>query len=171
MVCKEFEDLLIILQNVVMSNDCRDKWRWTLQDDGKFTALSANKNGGGENVGVESDGQQTLWNDWIPKKVNIFVWRALKGRIPVRVELDKRGIDLDSSLCPCCDSAVESCEHSLVWCNFAMSVWEKVYRWWKIGDVNAFSISELLASNGNVDIPNHVIRLWQAVRWTADYYI
>ncbi|GKB07885.1 hypothetical protein Tco_0836169 [Tanacetum coccineum] len=62
-------------------------------------------------------------------------------KIPVRVELDKRDIDLDSILCLCCDSAV--------------------------GDVNAFSISELFAFNGNVDIPNHVACLWQAVRWTS----
>jgi hypothetical protein len=55
--------------------------------------------------------------------------------------------------------------------SYAMSVWEKVYRWWKVGDVNAFSIGELFASNGNVDISNHAIRLWQAVRWTSGYYI
>ncbi|GJV57528.1 RNA-directed DNA polymerase, eukaryota, reverse transcriptase zinc-binding domain protein [Tanacetum coccineum] len=85
-----------------------------------------------------------------------------RGRIPVRVELDKRGIDLDSILCPCCDSVVETCEHSLVLCNFAMSVWEMFCRWWKVEDVNAFSIGELFASNGNVDIPNHAIHLWQA---------
>ncbi|GKA32658.1 zinc finger, CCHC-type containing protein [Tanacetum coccineum] len=110
-----------------------DTWRWTLQEDGKFTVNALTKM-------VEE---------------RLF-------RIPVRVELDKRGIDLDSILCPCCDSVVETCEHSLVVCNFAMSVWERVYRWWKVGDVNAFSIGELFASNGNVDIPNHAIRLWQA---------
>ncbi|GJS57295.1 ribonuclease H-like domain-containing protein [Tanacetum coccineum] len=38
-------------------------------------------------------------------KVNIFMWRALKGRLPVREELDKRGIDLDSVLCPSCTNA------------------------------------------------------------------
>ena len=64
----------------------------------------------------------------MPKKVNIFVWRVLQGRIPVREELDKRGIDLDSKLCPCCDSAAETCSHSLVMCNFAMSVWENIFK-------------------------------------------
>ncbi|GJW57136.1 zf-CCHC domain-containing protein [Tanacetum coccineum] len=161
-VCKEFDDLLILLQNVVIYNDCRDTWRWTLQEDGKFTVNALTKMVEERLFRFESHGQETIWNKWIPKKVNIFVWRALKGRIPVRVELDKRGIDLDSILCPCCDSVVETCEHSLVLCNFAMSVWEMVYRWWKVGDVNAFSIGELFASNGNVDIPNHAIRLWQA---------
>ncbi|GJX60200.1 reverse transcriptase domain, reverse transcriptase zinc-binding domain protein, partial [Tanacetum coccineum] len=33
---------------------------------------------------------ETVWNKIVPKKVNIFIWRALKGRLPVRSELDKR---------------------------------------------------------------------------------
>ena len=103
----------------------------------------------------------------MPKKVNIFVWRALKGRLPVREELDKRGVDLDSVLCPCCDSAVESCAHSLVLCDLAMSVWEKIFCWWKVGNVNAFSIDELFSSNGNVNVPGISSRFWQVVRWTA----
>ena len=47
----------------------------------------------------------------------------------------------------------------------------KKFRWWKIGDVNAFSIGELFASNGNVDIPNLSTLLWQAVIWTSGYCI
>ncbi|GJU10075.1 transposon TX1 [Tanacetum coccineum] len=117
-------------------NGIGDTWRWTLQEDGKFT-------------------------------VNALTKMVEERMIPVRVELDKRDIDLDSILCPRCDSVVETCEHSLVLCNFAMSVWERVYRWWKVGDVNAFSIGELFASNGNVDIPKHATRLWQVVRWTS----
>ncbi|GKB90683.1 reverse transcriptase domain, reverse transcriptase zinc-binding domain protein [Tanacetum coccineum] len=57
---------------------------------------------------------------WCQKKVNIFVWRALRGRLSVREELDKRGIDLDSVLYPSCNNAVESCAHSLVTCDLAI---------------------------------------------------
>ncbi|GJX07199.1 ribonuclease H-like domain-containing protein [Tanacetum coccineum] len=39
-----------------------------------------------------------------------LIW-AIKGRLPVRVELDRRGIDLDSVLCPCCNNVVETCAH------------------------------------------------------------
>ncbi|GJV56566.1 RNA-directed DNA polymerase, eukaryota, reverse transcriptase zinc-binding domain protein [Tanacetum coccineum] len=85
--------------------------------------------------------------------------RALKGRLPVREELDKRGIDLDSLLCPCCDNVVESCNHSLVLCDLAMKVWERIFRWWKVGNVNLFSICELFALNGNVNIPSHAYKL------------
>ncbi|GJS39364.1 RNA-directed DNA polymerase, eukaryota, reverse transcriptase zinc-binding domain protein, partial [Tanacetum coccineum] len=45
---------------------------------------------------TDSGGQETIWNKLVPKKVNIFVWRALKERLLVRVELDRRDIDLDS---------------------------------------------------------------------------
>nr|GEV71585.1 protein FAR1-related sequence 5-like [Tanacetum cinerariifolium] len=33
---------------------------------------------------VENGGQETLWNKLVPKKGNIFTWRALKGRLVVR---------------------------------------------------------------------------------------
>ena len=79
-------------------DDCRDKWRWKLQEDGKFTVKALAKMVEERMLRFRSDGQETIWNKWIPKKVNIFVWRALKGKIPDRVELDKRGIDLDSIL-------------------------------------------------------------------------
>ncbi|GKD79913.1 hypothetical protein Tco_1342534, partial [Tanacetum coccineum] len=35
-VSKELEELLGVLKNVIY-NDCRDKWRWTLGEDGKYT--------------------------------------------------------------------------------------------------------------------------------------
>ncbi|GKC26706.1 reverse transcriptase domain, reverse transcriptase zinc-binding domain protein [Tanacetum coccineum] len=66
--------------------------------------------------------QETLWNKLVPKKVNRFIWRALRGRLPVRVELDKRGVDLDPVLCPSCNNVVETCAHCLITCDLAMSV-------------------------------------------------
>ncbi|GKC51628.1 reverse transcriptase domain, reverse transcriptase zinc-binding domain protein [Tanacetum coccineum] len=96
---------------------------------------------------------------------------ALKGRLPVRVELDKRGVDLDSVLCPSCKNIVETCAHSLITCDLAMSVWDKIFSWWKVGCVNAFFIDELFSSNGNVNIHIYFSRVWQSVIWTTGYFI
>ncbi|GJS62711.1 RNA-directed DNA polymerase, eukaryota, reverse transcriptase zinc-binding domain protein [Tanacetum coccineum] len=120
---------------------------------------------------VERGGQETIWNKLVPKKVNIFVWRVLKGRILVCEELYKRGTDLDLVLCPCCDSVVESCAHSLVICDLAMGVWEKIFTWWKVVNVNSFTIDELFLANGGINVPNLSSRFWQAVIWTTGYYI
>ncbi|GKA56638.1 putative RNA-directed DNA polymerase [Tanacetum coccineum] len=170
-VSKDFEELLGVLQNMVVSNNCRDRWRWTIFEDSKFTVKVLSSMVEEKILQIESGARETIWNKLVPKKVNIFVWRALKGRLPVRGELDKRGIDLDSVLCLSCTNAVESCAHSLITCDLAMSVWDKVFSWWKMGSVNAFSIGEFFSTCGNVNVPSNFSRVWQAVIWTSGYYI
>ncbi|GKE67581.1 RNA-directed DNA polymerase, eukaryota, reverse transcriptase zinc-binding domain protein, partial [Tanacetum coccineum] len=120
---------------------------------------------------TDNGGQEKLWNKLVPKKVNIFIWRALRGIIPVGVELDKRGVDLDSVLCPSCDKIVETCAHCLITCDLAMSVWVKIFNWWNVGIVNAFTIDEVFSSNGNINVPDYYSLVWQAVIWTTGYFI
>ncbi|GJW41017.1 reverse transcriptase domain, reverse transcriptase zinc-binding domain protein [Tanacetum coccineum] len=97
--------------------------------------------------------------------------RALRGRLPVRVELDRRGIDLDSVLYPSCNDSVETCAHSLITCDLARSVWDKTFNWWKVGGFNAFSVDEVFSLNGNINVPIFFARVWQAVLWTTRYFI
>ncbi|GKE10533.1 reverse transcriptase domain, reverse transcriptase zinc-binding domain protein, partial [Tanacetum coccineum] len=132
-----------------------DIWRWKFTEDGGFAVKELTRLVEERTLDVENMGEDTSWINLVPKKVNIFMWRALKMRLPVREELDKRGIDLDMVLCPCCDSVVESCGHSLVMCSMAMGVWEKVHSWWKLGGVNTFSIRDIFLLNGGVNLTNH----------------
>ncbi|GJV29789.1 RNA-directed DNA polymerase, eukaryota, reverse transcriptase zinc-binding domain protein [Tanacetum coccineum] len=141
------------MQNIVVDRNCRDKWRWTLSEDGEFAVKELTKLIEEKVLRMESGGRETLWNTLVPKKVNVFVWRALRGRLPVRVVLDKREIDLDSVLCPCCNDSVETCAHSLVTCDLAMSVWAKVFNWWKVGIVNSFTIEDMYLRSGGVNFP------------------
>nr|GEW15437.1 reverse transcriptase domain, reverse transcriptase zinc-binding domain protein [Tanacetum cinerariifolium] len=127
--CGDVEGVLGVLQNVVISNERWDLWRWNIHESGSFTVRVLTKMVEERTLCMRSDGQETIWIKLMPEKVNIFVWRALKGRLPMRVELDKRGVDLDTLLCPCCNDIVESCDHSLVLCFMAMGVWEKIYNW------------------------------------------
>ncbi|GJY92501.1 RNA-directed DNA polymerase, eukaryota [Tanacetum coccineum] len=108
--------------------------------------------------------QKTLWNKLAPKKVNVFIWRVLHGRISVRVELDKRGIELDSILCPCCDDSLESYDHCLVTCNVAKTVWDRIFEWWKISPINVFLANDLFRFSGNVDVERYSRDLWQLLR-------
>ncbi|GJU85982.1 putative ribonuclease H-like domain-containing protein [Tanacetum coccineum] len=99
-----------------------DRWRWTLGEDGDFKVKILKSLIEEKILQVENNGHDTRWNKLVPKKVNVFVWRAIKGRLPVRVELERRGIDLDSVLCAYCNDSVETCTHCLVTCDLAMSV-------------------------------------------------
>ncbi|GJV35020.1 retrovirus-related pol polyprotein from transposon TNT 1-94 [Tanacetum coccineum] len=69
------------------------------------------------------------WAWKLDAKVNVFMWRALNGRLPVRVELNKKGIDLDTLLCPGCDNVVESLDHCLVLCENVINVWDMIFAW------------------------------------------
>ena len=86
-VGNELDDLIGLLQNVAISNNCMDRWRWKIFDDGIFMVKELSSFIEEKILHVELDGQEMRWNKLVPKKVNIFVWRALKGRLPVRVEL------------------------------------------------------------------------------------
>nr|GEU61206.1 RNA-directed DNA polymerase, eukaryota, reverse transcriptase zinc-binding domain protein [Tanacetum cinerariifolium] len=46
-------------------------------------------------------------------KVNGFAWRARHDRLPTRLNLSRRGVVLDSILCPLCDADVEDVHHVL----------------------------------------------------------
>nr|GEX76857.1 RNA-directed DNA polymerase, eukaryota, reverse transcriptase zinc-binding domain protein [Tanacetum cinerariifolium] len=152
-------------------NGVWDKWRWMLDDDGEFTVKELAKFIEEKIPHTDNGGQETVWNKLVPKKVNIFVWRALKGRLLVHVELDRRDIDLDSVLCLSCNIVVETCDHCLVTCDLAMSVWEKVFNWWKVGSIIAFSIDELFSCSGGVNVLTLLSHVWQAVIWTFGYLI
>ncbi|GKE63594.1 reverse transcriptase domain, reverse transcriptase zinc-binding domain protein [Tanacetum coccineum] len=122
-------------------------------------------------MAVSSEGNKTIWRSIIPRKVNVFVWRALRGRLPVRTELDKKGIDLDSLLCPGCDNVAESVDHCLALCENAINVWDRIFFWWRVGPVDVFTIKDFLLLNGGVSMPKEAKALWSATIWVAAYMI
>ncbi|GJS11827.1 putative RNA-directed DNA polymerase [Tanacetum coccineum] len=68
-----------------------------------------------------------MWK-WRLDAKGVFSMKGL-SKILVRVELDKKGIDLDFLLCPLCDNVVESVDHCLVLCEKALTVWDRILGW------------------------------------------
>ncbi|GKC88829.1 zinc finger, CCHC-type containing protein [Tanacetum coccineum] len=100
------EDLKIYVTTIVIKEEnVGDIWRWKFNEDGGFAVKELTRLVEERTLDVENAGEDTSWFNLVPKKVNIFVWRALKRRLPVREELDKRGIDFGyGSSVLCCDS-------------------------------------------------------------------
>ena len=160
-----------ILNTITLSQDCSDRWRWTLNKEEKFVVKDLSRLVDEKWLQVNGSSQETMWNKLVPNRVNIFVWRALKGRLPVRSELDKRGINLHTLLCPCCDDNVETINHSLLFCNMAWSIWVKIFDWLKGGNVDVFTIGDMFRHNGfrSQSIENR--EWWQVVTWVTGYFI
>ncbi|GJR12603.1 RNA-directed DNA polymerase, eukaryota [Tanacetum coccineum] len=68
----------------------------------------------------------------IPIKVNVFLWRAMLNKLPSRVNLDRRGIDVDSILSPICLGDLETVNHSFFNCVLAKDLWHLLAKWWEM---------------------------------------
>ncbi|GKC73360.1 RNA-directed DNA polymerase, eukaryota, reverse transcriptase zinc-binding domain protein [Tanacetum coccineum] len=72
---------------------------------------------------------QTRWYKILPGKVNIFFWRLRLDRLPHRLNLSRRGLDITSIMCQVCSNRVESNEHLLFYCEVASNIWRLVRIW------------------------------------------
>ncbi|GJX15428.1 putative RNA-directed DNA polymerase, eukaryota, reverse transcriptase zinc-binding domain protein [Tanacetum coccineum] len=113
----ELEELESTLHNIIIDSSCRDTWKWSLAKNGIFSVKVLSALVDEKYLDNGGNGNTTLLNKIVPKKINVFVCRALRGRLHVRVELDKKGIDIPNILCPICDETVETTDHALVLCN------------------------------------------------------
>ncbi|GKC02882.1 RNA-directed DNA polymerase, eukaryota, reverse transcriptase zinc-binding domain protein [Tanacetum coccineum] len=66
----------------------------------------------------------------------------MNKRVPTRVNLDKREMDLDSVRCPFCDDDIETKDHSFALCSTANDVCKEVMAWWKVSGVLVTSVDE-----------------------------
>ncbi|XP_071687497.1 uncharacterized protein [Rutidosis leptorrhynchoides] len=93
------------------------------------------------------------------------------GRLQVRVELDKRDIDLNSLRCPIYDDDIETVEHILIKCSLAKDLWNRVYRWWNLGQVMDCNIGERFKGIQTAGVANTPSKLWQAIELICGYLI
>ncbi|XP_071728090.1 uncharacterized protein [Rutidosis leptorrhynchoides] len=169
----DLDSLMELLNNYVKQDKATDSWRWSIAGNGLFSTkrLSSVIDEKILNYGSVANNDEFLKNNLVPQKVAIFIWRAIRRRIPVRIELDKRGMDLDSVRCPLCDDDVESIDHSLIFCRYAMDIWVRVYNWWGLGTVTNLSISEVFRGKCNRSLSPIWSRIWQSIEWTCGYMI
>ncbi|XP_071704799.1 uncharacterized protein [Rutidosis leptorrhynchoides] len=113
----------------------------------------------------------TLKNNLIPIKVGIFVWRLLRKRIAVRVELDRRGIDLGTLLCPLCNDVVESVDHAIFSCKSAQDIWNGISKWWNLSLPPGSILDDLIKCSTSIGVESSKRKIWQAVVWVTCYLI
>ncbi|GKD81960.1 RNA-directed DNA polymerase, eukaryota, partial [Tanacetum coccineum] len=71
----------------------------------------------------------TTWDISLSRKVNVFMWRLSLDRLPHRLNLSSRGMDIPAISCPSCNANVESANHVFFECDIATDMWKLVFRW------------------------------------------
>ncbi|KAJ0910635.1 putative RNA-directed DNA polymerase [Helianthus annuus] len=144
LVSAEEDDLIALtdlLKNTAISN-VQDEWIWKADPSKKFSVLSMKKVL--QEVAPQNDIVALKWNGWIPKKANIFLWKALNNRIPTVDALVKRNVQVSSPYCRLCEDLEESCEHLFIECRFASEIWNRVASWCKLPPIFLFSLEDLM---------------------------
>nr|GEX29156.1 RNA-directed DNA polymerase, eukaryota [Tanacetum cinerariifolium] len=59
---------------------------------------------------------------YVPIKVNILAWKIRCDVLPTRMNLSRRGIDIQAISCPICDYGVESSDHLFFRCNMIRDI-------------------------------------------------
>ncbi|GJQ99216.1 RNA-directed DNA polymerase, eukaryota, reverse transcriptase zinc-binding domain protein [Tanacetum coccineum] len=128
--------LLVSELGHVIFSDRPDSWRWNMENDGIFTVHETRSHI--DACMLPSISPCTAWLKVLPRKVNVFIWRFILDRLPTRLNLSLRGIEIPSIECPICNSGMESIDHIFFDCEVASNIWRMVRVWTNI-DMPSFS--------------------------------
>ncbi|OMP11686.1 reverse transcriptase [Corchorus capsularis] len=107
--------------------DREDELVWRNEFSGCFTVKSAHREILMAEMGNQVDFSRrrewkALWKLKLPFKIIIFLWKMCNKGLPTRLELTKRGMNVDSR-CGLCSAHEESQEHLFWNCDVARAVW------------------------------------------------
>nr|GEU34701.1 reverse transcriptase domain, reverse transcriptase zinc-binding domain protein [Tanacetum cinerariifolium] len=101
----KFDNLILDIANMETDDLADfDSCIWSLSNDDSFSVNMVRKHI--DECTLPTLSPCTRWYKMIPRKVNIFMWRMFLDRLPNRLNLSSRGLDLDSISCMVCNGSV-----------------------------------------------------------------
>ncbi|GJX81286.1 dolichol kinase EVAN [Tanacetum coccineum] len=122
--CNELNLLYSITDSCSLNSGVPDGWKWTPDLGKDFTVKSLSHMVNSILLEPYHSEQKFKWNSWVPQKINIFAWRAFNDRLPFLVNLDNKGLDAGSVLCPFCSNAPEDANQLLTSCPRVVTIGE-----------------------------------------------
>nr|GEW59915.1 feruloyl CoA ortho-hydroxylase 1 [Tanacetum cinerariifolium] len=120
----QFSAMLEATRDIMLS-DKEDDWKWAFNPTG-FSVASARKYID-EHILIGGF-TTTRWLKCVPIKVNIFMWRLSLDKLGTLENMDRKGSDVASLLCPVCCEYVENVNH-LFSCGMSRDLWTSLASW------------------------------------------
>nr|GEZ84592.1 RNA-directed DNA polymerase, eukaryota [Tanacetum cinerariifolium] len=124
---------LDLFQNLIgptILTNLEDIWVWDLNGKGVFRVKDVRNLL--DDSFLPKDSTATRWVKSILIKINVFAWKVYLDRLPTRLNLIRRGVQVPSLSCPVCNAAHEDMSHLLFSCDLANDVVRLVCRWWNL---------------------------------------
>ncbi|GJT23249.1 RNA-directed DNA polymerase, eukaryota [Tanacetum coccineum] len=95
-----------------------DRWVWSLETTGEFSVKYVRQLI--DNSILPNEEVVTRWVKVMPIKINVFAWRVRLDKLPTRLNLSLKGIDISTIVCLLCHASVESASHIFFSCPMAL---------------------------------------------------
>jgi hypothetical protein len=138
---QQLDQIQSLIGPVILSN-LEDRWRWDLNGEGTFRVQDARNLL--DEIFLPKDPVDTRWVNSAPIKVNVFAWKLHLDRLPTRMNLAKKGVQISSMMCPLCNNVEEDSSHLFFGCDMAMDISRLVCHWWHLTWMSVGSFSEWL---------------------------
>lgn len=143
-------DEIVRLVGLYVFGNGKDTWAWSLEGMDDFVVKGVRST---IEESLSPSSSFTRWIKWVPRKVNIHAWRTLLDRLPTRVSLSNKGLDIPSTLCPMCNNETESLAHVFAFCSIACKVWSSISRWLDVGFLDCCSPQDLMYKVDDLHLP------------------
>ncbi|GJW91592.1 RNA-directed DNA polymerase, eukaryota, reverse transcriptase zinc-binding domain protein [Tanacetum coccineum] len=153
---------LELLQDMIhgcMLSNSNDRWSWSLDGGGDFTVSSVRK--AIDNHILPKGITKTRWIKEGPIKINNSSLKVTEYCFPTRFNMSRRGMEIDSILCPLCNSMAESSRHLFFSCNFIRDIMLKINRWWEVDHREFDSYDEWLEWLASIRLPMKVKKVFE----------
>ncbi|KAJ9552360.1 hypothetical protein OSB04_016405 [Centaurea solstitialis] len=145
----DLRELGINISTHLKRKDDDGGWVWDLDNSKMYIVRSLRTLIDGITLPIAD--METNWVRWLPGKVNIQLWRVLNNRLPTRDNLQNRGMNLNSILCPLCLSTAESLDHLLCSCSTTKTISAYLLSWvdwWPTNDQTVVNMWDKICSSG-----------------------
>jgi len=96
----------------------------------------------------------------------VCVWRAMIDRLPTRVNLIRRGVNIHNNFCPLCSKAEETMQHLFIGCKVAQKVWDNCDNWLDMSSVRHNDVVSHFRNFYAIGLGRKGNQVWKEV-WVA----
>jgi len=118
------EQMLTLISNVKWDVRRFDRLVWVGEATQVYSVRSSYSILIGESSMQSSESFKCLWSLSVAPSAIVCAWRILLNRMPTRLNLARRGVQLANLLCPLCQDGVESIDHLFNTCIVVQQVWD-----------------------------------------------
>ena len=103
---------------------------WKADSSGQYSVRSAYNLLMGESIDENQDGVfEELWILKIPTKTSFFTWRLIRDRLPTKLNLQRRNVEINDLLCPFCGNNEEDAAHLFFNYSKTLLLWWESLSW------------------------------------------